>query len=630
MRITKAVIEAVKNNPRSIVEYDTKDVDKIIKHLDDKYYNTGKPLVTDETYDLIKEIVEKNAAKAAKAAKAEVGADPIDDDRKTKLPFWMGSMDKLTSQAQLARFMSKRTGHYVVSDKVDGVSALLIVAGGGVKMYTRGNGVHGQDVSSLVKHVKNIDTALLIGEECVIRGELIITKANFETVSHLGANARNMVSGIVNSKRPKKELLKLLDFVGYTLIQPELKPSEQYNFINNVGIQTVYQSKRVKTFDEKSLTAMLQSRKDASPYEIDGVIVTHDKIYDLEQGKNPSYAFAFKNMSLLDSKETTVLDVEWSISKDGYIKPVVVIAPVHLSGVTIRKATGFNAGFIRDNKIGPGAVITITRSGDVIPYIKNVVKQATAKFPTDIKYKWNETKKDIMTMEDTFEQDFKRLENFYNKIKVKWLSTATLRKLYDKGYTKPIQVFNIDVDELSGVIGAAMAKKIISERSATFASVACHTLMDASNAFGRGFGEKRLELVTKVIPKTLHGYVPTIEEMVSISGISAVTGKQFIDGMRIYKQFARDNPFRCGKPVGKSPVKKKSSASLSGKIVLFTGFRDKPLEALVKDAGGTVVSSMSKKVNILVVKENTRNKKTEFAEEHGIRMVTAAELRAML
>ena len=110
-------------------------------------------------------------------------------------------------------------------------------------------------------------------------------------------------------------------------------------------------------------------------YEMDGVIVTHNKLYK-RTNKNPEYAFAFKMVLSDQTAETFVVDVIWSPSKDGYLKPRIRVDPVQVGGVTIEYTTGFNGAFIRDNKIGIGAKVKLIRSGDVIPYIEEVIDPA--------------------------------------------------------------------------------------------------------------------------------------------------------------------------------------------------------------------------------------------------------------
>jgi DNA ligase (NAD+) len=614
MRISKKLIAEISNNPNLILSFEKKDIEKVIKYLEDKYHN-GESIVSDEIYDLIKELVKDIIVEQ------NVGALPR--TKKVKLPYWMGSMDKLTKNANIERFQNKNQGEYTASDKLDGISAMFIVSKKDKlkALYTRGNGEYGQDISHIIKYIKNIPNVV---EDVIIRGELVIKKENFKKIQHLGANARNMVSGCVNSKTVNQDIIKYVDFVGYTLIKPSKKPSLQKEWATSKGIQFVDQINKVKQLNEESLSKILMDRREHSEYEIDGIIVTHDKENTIEAGKNPTYAFAFKNISLLETKETTVLDVEWNISKDGYIKPIVIFTPVQLSGVTIKKATGFNAGFIKENMIGPGSIITITRSGDVIPYIKDVVKKSVAKMPTDINFTWNDTMKEIIMVGDSDEQSFKMLEHFYSKIKIKWLSTGTLRKLFNVGYITPYSIYSISKDDLSKVIGNIMAEKIVLERSATFKTIECSLLMDASNMFGRGFGEKRLEMIVSKIPMIHKGYKPTLEELIKIDGISSITGNQFISGMEKYLEFIAKNPFNCNKmPVKELQTTVIKSNILENKKIIFTGFRNTDVEKFIIENGGTIAKTFNKNVDYLIVKnDEVSNKKTELAKEWQIIVYT--------
>ena len=130
-------------------------------------------------------------------------------------------------------------------------------------------------------------------------------------------------------------------------------------------------------------------------YEIDGVIVTDDNVYPRKSG-NPEHSFAFKMVLSDQIAEVKVVDVLWNPSKDGYLKPRVQIEPIQLGGVKIEYATGFNAAFIEQNKIGLGALIQIIRSGDVIPHIRSVTIPAEAPKMPLVPYKWNDTHVDIM------------------------------------------------------------------------------------------------------------------------------------------------------------------------------------------------------------------------------------------
>ena len=132
---------------------------------------------------------------------------------------------------------------------------------------------------------------------------------------------------------------------------------------------------------------------------------------------NPDYAFAFKKN--IDPKHTTVKQVIWTISKHGYLKPRVELEPVQIGGTTIQYATAFNAKYVKDNNIGPGTVVAIVRSGDVIPYIVNIVKSTEAEMPKGIDYEWNDTNVDIIVEGDTQEQKIKQITHFFQKLGTK-------------------------------------------------------------------------------------------------------------------------------------------------------------------------------------------------------------------
>ena len=132
----------------------------------------------------------------------------------------------------------------------------------------------------------------------------------------------------------------------------------------------------IKSLSNEYLSEILIKWRDEYEYEIDGIIVIDDKLYNRITG-NPLHAFAFKMIISEQIAEAKVVNVLWTPSKDGYLKPRVQIEPITLGGVKIEYATGFNAKFIVDNNIGLGSLITIIRSGDVIPHILSVVVHPT-------------------------------------------------------------------------------------------------------------------------------------------------------------------------------------------------------------------------------------------------------------
>jgi NAD-dependent DNA ligase len=280
------------------------------------------------------------------------------------------------------------------------------------------------------------------------------------------ANARNLVSGIVNAKS-LKEGAKHVQFVAYEEIvartaPPHVKQLDRLVSLGFAVAQHVVVSSSELCVD--ILQSTLINMKTGSKFDIDGIIVQSNRSYERNTEGNPSYAFAFKMRLENAFCETTVEGVEWNISKRGQLKPRVKLTPVRLSGVTITYATGFNGRFVYDNRLGPGAVVKVTRSGDVIPYIFEVVEKAReAAMPSDIIWKWSSTGAEILAEDENPEVDIQILVNFFSTLGIKFVSDSTVRKLYEAGFDTLLKIVRAKADELETVpgLGLRSAERIV-------------------------------------------------------------------------------------------------------------------------------------------------------------------------
>ena len=127
-------------------------------------------------------------------------------------------------------------------------------------------------------------------------------------------------------------------FVVYQVVDPELTLLEQFKISNEIGFRTVH-FKKLDEINYNILSEYLKKRKTTSKYIIDGIIVSNNELHTRNTTGNPDYAFAYKDI-LEDQKAiSTIEKLEWNISKDGYINPVVIIKPVEIGGVTISRIT---------------------------------------------------------------------------------------------------------------------------------------------------------------------------------------------------------------------------------------------------------------------------------------------------
>lgn len=583
---------------------------------DDIYYNTGQTSVlSDSEYDLLCEYLQKNRQKI------EVGSKVRETEKKVELPLWMGSMDKIGHEEPERKLTNWKKRNYcntefIIEEKLDGVSC-LIVYDDTIKLYTRGNGKVGTDISHLKPYFNNIPTKN-VPKHIKIRGELIISKNDFKTkYKDKYANARNLVSGCINAKTIKDGVADI-QFVAYELISNNTdKPSTQLETLKSYGFDVV-NNRILSDISIDSLKKELISVKDESCYEIDGLIVQHNKTYIRNTEGNPSYAFAFKTMNFENIEETSVKCVEWNISKWGQLKPRLQIEPVKIGGTTISYVSAHNAKFIKDNKIGRDTVLNITRSGDVIPYIVNVVKSTQADFPIDIEYIWNDTETDIITIDKTVEQKIKHIFNFFKSINVKYLGIQNIRKIYNSGFDTIQKILNITVSELERIDGfkTKMAENIYNSIRKYISESNIVSVLSASGAFGFGLGEKKIQTMFDKIPNVMNMDKEEIQKvLMDTNGFSDKTVDKIITNMESAKTFYESIKSYITIDIGNTT---RLENEYTNENVVFSGFRDKELEDFIKRSGGKVSKSVTRKTTLLLLKSDKQTDKYNKAKEYDI------------
>lgn len=598
----------------------------MLQHASKQYYNHN-PVITDNQFDIIKNFIDTKFP-TNKATK-EIGAEV--ERNKVVLPFEMASMDKIKPDTgALSNWCQKFRGPYVLSCKLDGVSGLYCFEHGSEKLFTRGNGTVGQDVSHLIPYLK-LPTKIN-NETLVIRGEFIMSKQLFQTkYANKFANIRNMVAGIINSKTIT-DAVKDLDFVAYELIRPALKPSEQLAFIKQLGLKSVL-SLNTNKLSNESLSSLLVDWRSSYQYEIDGVIVTNDANAPRTKG-NPEHAFAFKMVLSDQIAEAIVTDVIWTPSKDGYLKPRVQIEPLNLGGVKIEYATGFNGAFIRDNKVGIGATIELIRSGDVIPHIKSIiVPSSEAKMP-DVPYQWNATGVDVMLInaaEDPTVKE-KNITCFFKGIEVDGLGGGNVSRIIETGYDTVPKIIKMSINDFLKVDGfkEKMATKLHTGIQEKLGSASLTALMAASNIFGRGFSDKKLELILGELPDILISSKTPVQKVAAVAAIKGMAEKTafaFVHQINEFKAFLNE----CGLENKLLLTKEEdpivnTSNPLYKKTVVLTGTRDKQVIEILKIAGAVQGASVSKNTFLVVAKSaDDDTGKAEDARKLGIPILSVEQ-----
>ncbi len=607
-----------------------KDLQDFIEILNTQYYNTKKAMATDTEYDIIKELMERKYPK--NTILEEIGAKI--EKNKVKLPYEMASMDKIKPDTNaLFNWKNKYEGPYVLSCKLDGVSGLYSTEGEEPKLYTRGNGIEGQDISYLIETLD-----LPKEKNIVVRGEFIIPKSVFEKkYKSKFANARNLVSGIINSKTLDKKA-KDLHFVAYEVVNPQMKPAEQMEKLQEIGHEVVM-NKTYEDITNELLSTLLVDWRTNYEYEIDGVIVSDNKIHVRKSG-NPDYAFAFKMVISDQVAEVKVLDVIYSISKSGYIKPRVRIEPVKLGGVTIEYATGFNGKFIEDNKIGVGAIIEIIRSGDVIPYIKSVIQSAEQTKLPDMSYHWNETHVDMILDEIDENESVieKNITAFFTSLKVDGLSEGNVKRIMKAGFKTIPKIILMKETDFEGIEGfkEKMIKKIYNGIQTKVKNATLVEIMAASNMLGRGLGLRKMKPIMQKYPDILTSGQSEQEKknmLKTVDNIGKENANAFVSNIPKFMNFLKDakltdklkSELKNTIEVKESSTKEKNHP-LYDKHIVMTKVRDKYIIEQLKKIGAHLDDNIGKNTNILITKskEDVSNK-TKKANEMNIPVMIPAE-----
>ena len=616
----------------------------LIQSSDEDYYNTvntEQVLLSDNEYDILQSYLKERYPTNPYFTSASVGAAPTTN--KTKLPVYMGSMNKIKPNETntIFNWLNIYKGSYIVSCKLDGVSGLYVrEIDGTEKLYTRGDGDYGQNISHLLPYL-HLPKVPINTQRTIVRGEFIIVKNVFkEKYAADYSNARNMTSGIIN-RNTIDDKIEDIHFVTYEVIEPVLKPSEQLSFLIDCGYNVV-PFFSLEMISNEILTQMLVQSRNNCCYEIDGLIITDDKIYQRKRS-NPDYSFAFKMVSTDQIAEATVVDVLWSPSKNGYLKPRIQIKPILIGNVKITFTNGFNAAYILNNKIGPNAKIKLMRSGDVIPHIIDILSPADEPKmpPLNIPYHWTESGIDIVVdnLEENLGVRLKQLSLFFRKIEVEELSEGNIQRIMDAGFDSVQKIIRMTMTDFLSVNGfqEKMAMKIYSGIREKLSQATIDQLMVASNLFARGTSTNKIQLIFDVYPAilttTVGNEASMIQKVAKIKGVSLQSATVFIETIPIFLQFLDEIVDNVTKTKILSQNKNtnintniSSHHPLYKKTIVMTGFRDAELVQKIEAVGGILSGTINQKISIVLCKNmNAGNNKLKEASKLNIPVIQVDE-----
>lgn len=645
-RFTKVELTKFQANPRKFLLglVDSDYLERLVRAYSKDFHDKGESALADAQFDALQARLKKLNPKSD--ALKEVGAAPT-GRRKVELPYPLYSLDKVKpGEASFAKWVLSHPGPYILSDKEDGIS-ILLVYGDTIKAFTRGNGTVGQDVSHLVPHIGVPLKGVPKGT--AIRCELLMSEAAFKNYEAKFANARNLVAGLANKIKTDHEALGHVDHVAYEIISPRMKPSEALRKLKSWGFNVV-PHRLAESITEDFMSKYLAHRKAKSIYAIDGIVIEQDK-KTIRRNGNPDYARAFKETTEDSTAEATVKEVVWTASKYGTLKPVIHIEPIKLSGVTISKVTGHNAYFImtglrkkstdlsvKPRPIGPGSVILITRSGDVIPYVMKIIKPARKPQMPSVPYEYvSETKIDIKLVKGEHDETTalikaKRITSFFRTLKVENIALSTVQKFIESGLDSIIKIIRAKPERFLEVPGVKerMANKLYdSIQDKIKNGVVLPTLMDGSGIFGSGIGTRKVEPVLEMYPNIVDlGRTKTqaqlVKMLLNVDGFSTLTAEKFAKGLPKFITWLDRSKLKIAQP----RKVKVTGDSLSGQTVTLTGFRNAELVNSIQSNGGAVANFSSATTILVVPNASYENKKTEGAKAKGVKVMPEATFRS--
>lgn len=370
-------------------------LEKMLASASQKYYTDGSSGMSDAKFDSLMNQLKAEKPDSPILTSVGHGYDVnLDTTPGEKVPHRYGNIGSLTkchNWSEVPKLIQAYKDEMYASLKLDGLSIVLYYSEGRMfQALTRGKDNIGIDITDKALKILGTDRLLEDTEFTgSVRGEILMSNKNFETFLEVhpdATNSRNSAAGLINGKEITDDFA-LLDIVVYRVIGDVLHRvktptySAMMDWLNaNFNNVVVYCP---QPLSESTIDADMDHLRSQwyGNFPADGIVLTRETLKYMEDDAYEFDSVAYKFQA--EIKEAEVEGVEWSYSKMGYMIPRVRIKPVELSGATVRYVTGFNAKYILDNKIGSDAVVSICRSGEVIPDIQDIIRTGVVDIPSE-------------------------------------------------------------------------------------------------------------------------------------------------------------------------------------------------------------------------------------------------------
>src|SRR6056300_1525060 len=671
-------------NKKSIqIEYNEKI--SLINKFNKFYYDDNDPKVTDQKYDkLKKEILELEKKyrflKSNKSPSKVVGFKPSKNFKKIthrapmlSLANAFGKEDLINFEKRILNFLSKNDDFnlsYSAEPKIDGISASLIYKNGEFKIgLSRGDGKEGEDITANLSTIKDIPKKIEskdFPEEIDIRGEVFIQNSDFENLKEKFANPRNAASGSLRQKNPEDTKKIPLKFIAYTFgYEKGLKVKNQTDFLKKLdvwGFKTNQLNKLVTGVDNLLINySKIENDRAKIDFDIDGIVY---KINDFELQKrlgnvanSPRWAIAHKFAS--NKAMSKILNIEIQIGRTGALTPVAKIKPINIGGVIVSNATLHNEDEIDRKDIRIGDLATIERAGDVIPHILSVDKSKRNKetkkfiFPIKCPSCGSKTVKELNSI--TKKQDavrrcvsegyqcekvaIEKLKHFVSKeaFNIEGFGKKIVENFWNLNLIKlPQDIFNLDFKKIENLEGWGRQsmenlKYSIYQRK----NLSLERLIYSLGI--RHIGLENAKILSKYF-KSFSNFINFSNEINSddILNIDGIGETQLQSVKNFFENKVNLNILKELKKIleVKNVVTKDKNGLLNEKTFMVTGklngISRAEVKSLIEENSGSSVSTVSKKLNFLIIGDKPTKKKVDKAKELKITILNQSQFLKML
>ena len=595
-----------------------------------------------------------------------VGGQPLEKFEKVPHRSRMLSMNDVFSLEELEQWETRAVkihdgsvAPYSVMTKVDGLAISLLYVDGQLDVAaTRGDGRVGENVTQNVRTISAIPLKLKenIKGTVEVRGEIYMKKKDFEKLNKAQekagkatfANPRNVSAGSIRQLDPSIAARRPLTFRAWHLEGDGVMESTQqdrFDRLKKLGFPIV-EHKTCKDLKEvDAYFKSLDKKRDKLAYWIDGLVVRVNRqdIYDSlgVVGKTPRGLIAWKFAP--EESTTTAESVQWFVGRTGKLTPVATVAPTFIAGTTVTHATLHNADEIKRLGLKIGDTVVLTKAGDIIPKITNVLadlrtgKEKAVPLPKKCPVcDANVERRDggvdlICTNRSCFSMERERILHAARAFEIDGLGGKTVERFVQIGLlTSPADLFTLSVDDIKDLegFGEVSAQKLVKEISqrkqislpAFLVSLSIPQVgEETAHALARAFGS--IEDVRRATKEQLMD-VQDIGEIVADSIVSFFGRPQTDELLAAYT----DRGIRIQQV-------KKISSKLTGKTFVLTGtlttMTREEAKSQVRALGGDVSGSVSKKTSFVVVGENPGSKLAK-AQDLGVKTLSEKAFSAML